>query len=96
MPGSRPRCWRRPAAALSRMLRPLLALAIAVVVVIVRGQPEPQPPLEPQPGPDGSSPVGVNYGVGYAKRPLPKSEAFSLLASKGACVGVLMMSLWFG
>lgn len=67
------RRWR-PAAAASIILLPLAIAAAAVGVV--RGQQPPEPVIEP-------SPVGVNYGAGFAKQPLLKQEAFALLGSKG-------------
>lgn len=67
------RRWR-PAAAASILLP--LAIAAAAAAGVVRGQQPPEPAIEP-------SPVGVNYGAGFAKQPLPKQEAFALLGSKG-------------
>lgn len=67
------RGWWRPAAAAS------IALSLAIAAAgVVRGQ-QPQPP-EPA---DEPSPVGVNYGAGFARQPLSKQEAFALLGSKG-------------
>lgn len=54
---------------LQRLL--LLLLFLVFVVAAVGGQPT------------AVSPVGVNYGAGYARSPLPKDQAFALLASKG-------------